>query len=84
MCSPEAVMRPFVTIAGDGLMAVPVVHDTHSYDMSSGKLLLAEEVPWDGATERLATRAELAHIRRELRCAILMRAVGLIPGAFHR
>ena len=80
-------MRPFVSIAGDGLMAVPVVRDTHSCDMSSGKLLLAAEVPFwlrDGATERMATRTELAHIRRELRCAILMRAVGLIPGVFHR
>jgi len=63
------------------LMAVPLVPDPQSDRDHRSNLLIAEEVPsWpqDYATERMATKEELAHIRCELRGAIFRRAIGLL------
>jgi len=74
-------MRSFVAIAGDGLTAVPPVPDPQSDKDHRSNLLIAEKVamwPHDYATERGATKEELAHIRWELRGAIFRRAIGLL------
>jgi hypothetical protein len=75
-------MKFFVSVAGDGLLPAPPMPDTQLRSDKGIKRLIAEEVPsWlqCGATERMATKDELADIRRELRGVMLVGAVALIP-----
>src|SRR5215207_717580 len=78
----EAVMKAFVSVAGDGLLPAPPMPDTQLRSDKGIKRLIVEEVPsWlqCGATERMASKDELADIRRELRGVMFARATALIP-----
>jgi hypothetical protein len=78
----EAIMKSFVSVVGDGLLPAPPMPDTQFRSDKGIKRLIAEEVPsWlqSGATERIATKGELADIRREVRGVMLVRAMALIP-----
>jgi hypothetical protein len=75
-------MKSFVSVDGDGLLAAPPMPDTQPSSDKNIKRLIAEEVPsWFqcGTTERIATKHELADIRRELRGVIFVRTTALIP-----
>jgi hypothetical protein len=75
-------MKTFISVAGDGLLPAPPMPDTQPRSDKGTKRLIAEEVPsWRqcGTTERIATKDELADIRRELTGAIFVRATALIP-----
>ena len=75
-------MKSFVSVAEDGLLPAPPMLDTQLRSDKGIKRLIAEEVPsWlqCGATERMASKDELADIRRELRGVLFVRAVALIP-----
>ena len=75
-------MKFFVGVAGDGLLPAPPMPDTRPRSDKGIERLIAEDVPsWleCGATERKATKDELADIRRELRGVMFVRAMALIP-----
>ena len=75
-------MKVFVGVAGDGLLPAPPVPDTQPRSDKGIERLIAEEAPsWlqCDATERIATKHELADIRRELRGVMFVRALALIP-----
>jgi hypothetical protein len=75
-------MKSFVSVAGDGLLPAPPMPDTQLCSDKGIKRLIAKEVPsWlqSGASERMATKGELADIRRELRGVMFVRAVALMP-----
>jgi cytochrome c-type biogenesis protein CcmH/NrfG len=79
-------MKTLTSVAAYGLVPVPLMSDTpHPHE--DGKRMTKEgnvstpRLAWlpRDADERLATKEELAHIRRELRDAILMRALASVP-----
>jgi hypothetical protein len=75
-------MKSFISVAGDGLLPAPPMPNTQLCSDKGIRRLIAEEVPsWlqCGATERMATKGELADIRRELRGVMLGGAMALIP-----
>jgi hypothetical protein len=75
-------MKSFISVAGEGLLPAPPMPDTQLCSDKGIKRLIAEEVPsWleCDATERMATKGELADIRRELRGLMFVCAVALIP-----
>src|SRR5262245_37500754 len=83
----EAVMNILSSLAEHGLMAMPPMVDTSHLHISARRLVMPDgtadhsHLAWlqRGATERLVARNELASIRRELRVAVLARAMGATP-----
>jgi hypothetical protein len=79
-------MKTLTSVAAYGLVPVPLMSDTpHLHEdgnrMAKEGNIGTPRLAWlrRDANERLATKEELAHIRRELRDAILMRALASVP-----